>query len=87
MSYNEYMTTSTVSDSVLTIRVPSSLKERLANLAAASDRSVAYCARTLIEEHIAEAEYAAELHAKVKAIKSGERRAYTAEEARKELGL
>ncbi|MDO4898131.1 MAG: hypothetical protein Q3965_02380 [Rothia sp. (in: high G+C Gram-positive bacteria)] len=79
--------TTTTADSILTIRIPSTLKERLTNLATTSDRSVAYCARNLIEEHIAEAEYAAELHAKVKAIKSGERRAYTADEVRKELGL
>lgn len=81
------MTTAAVSDAVLTIRIPSSLKERLTSLAETSDRSVAYCARNLIEEHIAEAEYAAELQARAKAVREGKTRTYTAEEVRAELGL
>ncbi len=84
LSYNEYMT---VADSVLTIRIPSSLKERLSKLATESDRSVAYCARSIIEEHIAEAEHAAQLHAKVQAIQKGERATYSTAEIRAELGL
>lgn len=77
----------TLADSVLTIRIPSALKERLSRLASESDRSVAYCARSILEEHIAEAEHAAQLHAKVQAIKKGERATYSSAEIRAELGL
>lgn len=77
----------TTSDTVLTVRIPSPLKQRLSTLARDTDRSVGYYVKTLLEQNISELEHANELQARARAVREGTARTYSADELRTELGL
>ncbi|MFW0108563.1 hypothetical protein ACN08Z_05490 [Rothia sp. P7181] len=63
------------------------LKERLSILAQTTEHPVAFYVKKALEQKISELEHAHELHARAQAIREGNARVYTLDEARKELGL
>ena len=80
-----YMTTA--SDTVLTVRIPTQLKERLSTLAQQTERPVAFYVKKVLEQNISELEHAYELQASAQAVREGKARTYSLDEVRAELGL
>lgn len=70
-----------------TVRLPKELEERLARVAKGTGRPKSFYLRSLLEEHIEQLEWEAELEQKVADIRAGRRRTYTHEEVKRELGL
>ncbi|MFW0155287.1 antitoxin [Rothia sp. P6271] len=77
----------TTSDSVLTVRIPTTLKKRLNALAQRTERPVAFYVKEALEQSISELEHAYELQTCAQAVREGRARTYTLDEVRAELGL
>ena len=73
--------------SVLSVRLPDDIKERLDQLSASTGRPAAFYVRAAVEEHLAELEYAYQLRAEVEASRRGETRTWSLAEVKDELDL
>ena len=73
--------------SVLTVRIPTALKERLNHLSEQTERPVGFYVKKMIEQNLDEIEHAYELQARAQAVRESKARTYTTDELRAELGL
>lgn len=70
-----------------TLRLPDQLHERLDQLAERTHRTKSFYVRSLLEEHLAELEYLAELETYAAAIRRGDESTRPLEATVEELGL
>ena len=76
-----------MSTTVLSVRLPDDLKERLDALSTSTGRTAAYYVREAVEQHLAELEYAYTLRAEIEASRRGELNSRSLAEISAELVL
>ena len=76
-----------MSTSVVSIRLPEDLKNRLDALSATTGRPAAFYLREALEEHITELEYTYQLQAEAEAIRRGELTTISHQDLKTEFGL
>ena len=76
-----------MSTSVVSIRLPEDLKNRLDALSATTGRPAAFYLREALEEHITELEYTYQLQTEAEAIRRGELATISHQNLKTELGL
>jgi RHH-type rel operon transcriptional repressor/antitoxin RelB len=76
-----------MSTSVLSVRLPDDLKERLDALSTSTGRTAAYYVREAVEQHLEGLEYAYTLRAEVEASRRGELGSRSLAAITAELGL